>query len=417
MASDDPVLSMDISHDGRLLATATRRGLLQLWEFQRLPALEARDDQPRQVSAVAFSAEGDTLVSASSDGGLNIIGTGNSALQWRRVKGAKSITHISFALNGRRFATQSPKSVQAWETDTGQRLETTRNTSKEHAAALSPDGQLLATYCPHLCISVVGGRSSITLPDSWSSYGPHPAAFSHCGKFLATADAVKIKVWDLIAQSSHNWFKCPGTTAMAFVPDYGIFASASRKNITLWRWPSGIKLRVLMLGWETKQLYFCPASLRLRTDHGTILLGNKKYSGGSEDLLATSMSDSFISGRWIMLAGERVVQLPLDYQKSIYSVHDTMAALGLSNGRTTMIEFDSTKLVASGGQNRPTYVMKWLEAEGQEGTDLFEMWPPSRSHPVRKRISKRTLVCLMFSGTLMLLLLGLVFYCKATHTC
>jgi hypothetical protein len=81
-------------------------------------------------------------------------------------------------------------------------------------------------------------------------------------------------------------------------------------------------------------------------------------SGGWKDLQATSLSHPFSGGRSIILARERVLQIGLNYQKSIYSVHDTMAALGLSNGRTTMIEFDSTKFVASGGQNRPTYVMK-----------------------------------------------------------
>jgi hypothetical protein len=129
------------------------------------------------------------------------------------------------------------------------------------------------------------------------------------------------------------------------------------------------------------------------------------------------MSNPFISGRWILLAGERVVRIPLDYQKSIYPVHDSMAALSLSNGKTTFIEFDSTKIVGCGGQNRSTYVMKWIEAEGQEGTDLFEMWPPSLSHPVRKGISKTSLACVAISGTLILLLLVLVFYCKAMHTC
>jgi WD40 repeat protein len=42
----DELLSMDILHDGQLLATSTRWNVLKLWEMQRLPAFAARDGQP-----------------------------------------------------------------------------------------------------------------------------------------------------------------------------------------------------------------------------------------------------------------------------------------------------------------------------------------------------------------------------------
>jgi WD40 repeat protein len=181
--------------------------------------------------------------------------------------------------------------MQVWETDTGALLDTIRNTKRSCSLALSPDGQLLATYAGGLRISVVSERSGFRWHHYAESYG------SHCGKFLATAETYRIGVWDVIARLRHSRFECSYTTAIDFVPDYGIIATASGRDIILWRWPSGIKLRVLQFGWKTNQLYPCPASLRLRTDRGTMSLGTGNRSVGSKDLQATSLTYPFMGKR------------------------------------------------------------------------------------------------------------------------
>jgi hypothetical protein len=119
-----------------------------------------------------------------ADGVLDIFGAGNCVLKGRRVVGANSIAHVSFALNERRFATQSSELVQAWETETGELLDTFTGVICRQTAVLSPEGQLLATYDPALRISLVGGRHRGILQYHMTSDTPfyeyYLLAFLHC---------------------------------------------------------------------------------------------------------------------------------------------------------------------------------------------------------------------------------------------
>jgi hypothetical protein len=130
----------------------------------------------------------------------------------------------------------------------------------------------------------------------------------------------------------------------------------------------------------------------------------ENHSGGTKDLEATSLTHPFISKRWIWIADQRVLRIPPDYQESIGPVHDSMVALSLRNGTTTIIEFDGTKLVGCSSHKRWTETWKWVEAAGQEGTDLFEMWLPSPRRSVRD-IMLTTLSYLVKPGGAILMLL------------
>ena len=242
--------------DNSVVASAGGHNAIKLWDLQENTVKTLRGHKDK-VNSVAFSPDGELLVSASKDRTLKMW----DVSQWQNVETREPIT------------VRMPFPVQM--------------------VVFHPDGQLLATSGRHAKLLDIRNQTEIaTLQhDNWV----WTVAFSRNGRFLATDDGVEttVKVWDIqrkqiatileghtsdinfvkfspdgrtLATSSwngevklwavSNWellgtLRNNGTAAIDFSADGKTLASAGSEEITLWSVASGEKVATLQghTGW------------------------------------------------------------------------------------------------------------------------------------------------------------------------
>ena len=204
------VYSVTFSQDGKLLASGSANGTVQLWDLDSRQALG--DPLPTGGNVVAFSPDGQLLASAS-DTGIQLW-----ELTTRQKKGAPFrvnshyfVASLSFLQQGKTLASVSEDGiVQLWDVLSG-------NTNGKPSPALgtvmafSPDGELLATASdqgsPQLWDVAKGQKKggplrekSDEVNNTWIS----SLAFSPDGERLAVASANgTVQLWDV--QSGQPW--------------------------------------------------------------------------------------------------------------------------------------------------------------------------------------------------------------------
>ncbi|MFV1967350.1 MAG: protein kinase [Pirellulaceae bacterium] len=226
-----PVLSVDLSPDGRLLATGggwagTESGTVHLWDAGTGQLLHTLRGHTSQVWSVAFSRDGKTLVSG----------------EWR-------------------------DRIKIWDVPTGQLRSTLAlETFAAKSIAFSPDGSTMA----------VGGGDwdegevklwNTTAGRELATLGGQPTvvctvAFSPDGTLLATGDFDgAVRLWDV---ATGKEFGGPAghplsVFSVTFSPDGKTLASGSLdRTVKLWHVPTGDELSVIEAGVPITSLVFFP---------------------------------------------------------------------------------------------------------------------------------------------------------------
>lgn len=240
------VRSLAVSHDHRFLATAGQTGAF-LWDLnsgQLLMPLES----PWSVTALAFSPDGRTLLGASS--GL--------VRSWRIESGDVIHDHppsrgdifsLQFSADGRSFVSVAGEGIaRVWASETGrQTFAVEKRDSFFFAAALSPDGNVLATLEPSRTNSVtlwnVGEQAELrSLPTTnWTA---DRVMFTPDGQLVTAASGGEILLWDIEAPQVIRSFG--GIAAPTFLvidlwmPDSSTLAALGNDGrVFLWDFSSG----------------------------------------------------------------------------------------------------------------------------------------------------------------------------------
>ncbi len=287
----DMVVALAFSRDGKTLATASRTGVVKLWDAASLAprpdlakrvtppveeavAIEAslapRPDLAKQgggVDVIQFSNDGKTLAAANALGLVTLwdVETGKIKSTFTHVGG---MNHVLFSPDGKLFATgggklaspnepepasESPEGsggdVRLWDVATGERVAVLPMPSgKVMRLAFSPDGRTLAasTGAPIVTLwNVANPWDAATIEPivslAWPSGPALYLAFSPDGKALATGgEDETLRVWDVPAgtlradlaghSDAIDW--------VAFAPDGKTIATASRDaTVKLWAVP------------------------------------------------------------------------------------------------------------------------------------------------------------------------------------
>ena len=222
-----------LSPDGRLVATADPKGSVRLARADT--SAEVRRLAVTQAASVAFSPDGRRLVTGSSDRVASIwdLATGRELRVVRAAAGnpADGLDFpVAFSPNGTRLVTADP--VTLWDTATGEKLRKfpVQRFGGNHAAAVSPDGRLVAAGWDEAdgrgasvrLYEADGGKVVATLrglPDGSAS----ALAFSPDGKTLAAGGmGARVVLWEVasgaevVAPAGHvGW----GVLAVCFTPD------------------------------------------------------------------------------------------------------------------------------------------------------------------------------------------------------
>lgn len=155
--SDQQIVDLRFSPNGKMLATGNAAGLVRLWDIASGRLLKTWSGHTKEVTGVAFAPDGKTLVSSSSDG---------TARVWHLDKGKSTTTlrahgdfiaALAFSPDGQTLATGgADNTVRLWNTTTWRAKRTLQGDpnpeAREHppiellvsAVAFSPDGKWLA---------------------------------------------------------------------------------------------------------------------------------------------------------------------------------------------------------------------------------------------------------------------------------
>ena len=234
------VYTVDLSPDGRLLASGGDDNTFKLWDIANGTELKTFTEHDDWVECVAFSPNGRMLASASIDGSVKLW----SVYSYRELATFKHndwVESVAFSPNGRVLATSGSAdgSVKLWDVEKKKKIYTFNgHNAGVSSVAFSPDGRLLATasYDSTLKLWNVVSRHEF---NTFSGHiGPvSSVAFSPDGTTLASGSTDNTaRLWDVFSGRERATLEHKGyVESVAFSPDGWLLASAGvDSTVRLW---------------------------------------------------------------------------------------------------------------------------------------------------------------------------------------
>ncbi len=278
----------DLSDDLSKVAFGRDDGSVVLWDLTR-QAGETFKGHTSRVAGLAFSPEGDTLVSIGDDGKLIAWRVSGDALSGKPIEAGGPLVGVAFSAadGGETLVAGAPEQIAIWDVASrqpiGKPLTATVETVTPVApssVAFSPDGQTL----------VSGGSDGALVIWDTESHEPRESlqgepsainsvAVSPDGTVWAAAQDVVVRLWNTSSGQSITLTGQLGITvvSVAFSPDGEILAAGnSTGSITLWNVTSGREIGEPLTGHTglVDSLAFSPDGniLAAGDDSGSIVL-------------------------------------------------------------------------------------------------------------------------------------------------
>lgn len=284
------VRALAFSADGKLLAAAHDDGTFELLETARgkltreerageaadPPGFKWEEQMDAEVTAVAFSADGRLVATASND---------KTARTWETATGREvsrfdhddGVSTVAFDPSGKYLASGSKDgTARLWDLGSGRELARVAHAEEVRKVAFSPDGRTLAAISTSAGISLMDVTSRHARR-RWS-FGDAGLglAFSADGRKLATASGEYAAVWDvgtaaLLFKATHTIGpgEQPGLVwvdDVAFNSDGTLLASAGRdRTARVWHLESGQELMRLPHAAPVVAVAFSPDGALLST--------------------------------------------------------------------------------------------------------------------------------------------------------
>ena len=146
---DEPVASVALSRDGRLLAVGTDTGNIKLWDVASGQLLKMLPGHTKRVSSLSFSPDGRTLASVSFDSSVKLwdLASGQTLRSVKLQGHAELLNSALFSPDGRKVAAWTlDQTIGLWGVEDGKSLLTLRDPKDQVIfLSFSPDGRTLAS--------------------------------------------------------------------------------------------------------------------------------------------------------------------------------------------------------------------------------------------------------------------------------
>ena len=226
---DAAVNAVAFSADGSRVATASDDGTARVWDAHSGETLATLNHDDR-IRAIAFSADGERVATASDDHTARVWDV-QSRGTLATLNHDDRIRAIAFSADGERVATASDDhTARVWDVQSRGTLATLKHDARINAVAFSADGERVATASNDGTARVWDVQSDEPLVTLKHADWVNAVAFSADGKRVATAsDDGTARVWDvqsrgpLVTLNHADRFRAP----MAFSADGERVATAS----------------------------------------------------------------------------------------------------------------------------------------------------------------------------------------------
>ncbi|KAG8935564.1 hypothetical protein FRC00_010896 [Tulasnella sp. 408] len=199
--------SIAFSPDGKTLASGSSDGTIRLWDIAAgAPVGEPLKGHTSFVLSVAFSPDGKTLASGSSDETIRLWDVAAGVPVGEPLKGHTDwVRSVAFSPDGKTLASGSrDETIRLWDVAAGAPVgePLKGHTSSVNSVVFSPDGKTLASGSDDQTIRLwdVAAGTPVGEPLKGHTSWVYSVAFSPDGKTLASgSDDQTIRLWDVAA--------------------------------------------------------------------------------------------------------------------------------------------------------------------------------------------------------------------------